>query len=129
MLWAYLRLFGFGALEQFDGTKLFVGNAHDADIAILGQKTLDSSDVGIGILNTGTMAHIDGELKHSEAIAHKTLAKQRIVLAVFLGFGWQVEENHYPHNAIFAESLHVIGLQDKQCFLLRQQSTWREMTR
>lgn len=36
LLWPYLWLLGFDTLKEFDGTKLFIGDGHDANVTILG---------------------------------------------------------------------------------------------
>ena len=60
----------------------------------------------IGIFSTGTMACIDGELEHVEAILEKFFSEGGIVFPVFFRVGRQVEENEDPHNPVFANPVH-----------------------
>ena len=73
-----------------------------------GTKPLDALDVHLGIVHAGAVPHIDGKLKHGEAIVAKKFAKKLVRLFVLLCFGRQVEENQYPHDAIFTQSVHTL---------------------
>ena len=81
----------FLAVEDFEITKLLVGNAKDTHLPKFREKRLDALDVHFGILHAGTMADVGGELKHGEAIALEFLAKLCVGLAVALGLGRQIK--------------------------------------
>lgn len=95
------------AAKQLNGGELLVGHAKDADIAIVGKNRFDSLNMHLGILLTGTMAHVDGELKHREAVTLQILAKVSIGLAISFRLGRQIEKHQYPHNSIFTETIHT----------------------
>jgi hypothetical protein len=54
----------------------------------------------IGVFPAGAMPHVYAELEHIEAIRHNIFAKFRVQLLILFGFGWQVKEYKYPHDAI-----------------------------
>ncbi len=81
------------AIEQFYVTELFVSDTHDANLPELWQHGFHSLAVNLGILHTGTMAHIDGELEHRESILNETFAKLGVFLNVFLRLSREVEQN------------------------------------
>lgn len=95
-------------VENLNITKLLVGYAENAHIAKFGQKRLYAFNVYRGILHAGAMTHIDRKLKHGEPVAAQVLTKKRIGFFVFLGVGRKVEKYKYPHNPVFAESVHSI---------------------
>ena len=105
------------AKEQLDVTKLFVCDAHDANLAKLRQNCFHPFSMHLCILHTGTMADVNGELEHGEAVLHETLSKLGVFTKVFLRFCRQVEQYHEPHNPVFAKPFcyHVTSL-DRQSF-------------
>ena len=72
-------------------------------MAELWQEGADPFHVDIGIFHAGTMAQIDGELEHGEAILLQLLAEGGIRLPLLLGLGGKVEEDKNPHDAELAE--------------------------
>ena len=58
------------------------------------------------ILAAGTVADVDGELKHRESVALQILSEIGISFLVFFRFRRQIEKNQHPHNPIFAETVH-----------------------
>ena len=70
------------------------------------------------ILRAWTVARINGELKHVEAVVQQFLSEGGIVFAVFLGFGGQIKKHQNPHDTVFAKSVqhlhfrknHFLGL-------------------
>lgn len=47
----------------------------------------------IGILSAGTMPYINGELKHSKAVAHEFFAELGSGVPLLLGVGREIEKN------------------------------------
>ena len=80
------------AIEKLYVAELFVGDAHDADLAELWQHGFDPLAVNLCILHAGTVAHIDGELKHGEPILDEAFAEPGVFLDVLLRLSWQVEQ-------------------------------------
>jgi hypothetical protein len=87
--------------------KLFICYTQDTDTASGRDKGLHSLDVNIGVLSTGTVPYVDGKLKHGKSIALQIFSKVCVTLLFFLGFCWKVEEDKYPHDTIFTETVHV----------------------
>ena len=54
--------------EEFYLGELLVGDGHQADLSVFGKSGFHSALVDGGIFAAGTMAHVDGELKHGEAV-------------------------------------------------------------
>ncbi len=58
----------------------------------------------IRVFPAGTVAQVDAELKHVEAIGHDLFAELRIYLAFLFGFSWQVKKYKYPHDTVCVKS-------------------------
>ena len=79
------ELNGIGRLarrEVFHHTKLLVGKRPDHHLALIGKHRLDPPHMRLCLLHTRTMAHIDGVLKHCEAILQQLLAEAGSRLAL-----------------------------------------------
>ena len=100
-----IRRHGLLAVKQFDGTKLLVGNAEDADVSECRKERFYPFYMDLGVLHACAMTHVNGELEHREAVALEVLTEQGIGLLVFPGSRRQVEENKYPHNPVFAKTV------------------------
>ncbi len=87
--------------------KLLVCNSKYANLSLRGNHSLDSFQVDISILLTGTMTDINRELEHDESITQECLAKIGSHSHLFLCFYWQIKKNEKPHNAIFTKSFCV----------------------
>lgn len=55
------------------------------------------------------VTHVYGKLEHGEAILLQVLAEEGVCLLVLLCFRWKVEQYEYPHDAVFAKSVHIVG--------------------
>ncbi len=106
---------------QLDLRKLFVGDSKASNLSVFWQAGLYTFKVYVGILTAGAMTHIYRELEHRESVADKLLAEVGSSLALFLGVGRQVEEHKKPHDAVFAETVHLTFL-GKRPGGLRQRS-------
>ena len=98
-----IGLYGLAGIENLHVGKLFIGDAEHAYMATFWQDGPYTPHVHLGVLHTGAVAQIDGELKHGEAILHDLLTECGSRLALALGLGRKVEKHHYPHDAVFAE--------------------------
>lgn len=98
----------FLAIEKFDIAKLLVRNTENSDLPVFRKERFYSFYMYGGVLLTGTMTDIDGELKHGEPIALQIFAEFSRSLAVFLGFGGEIKQNKYPHDAIFTKAFHTL---------------------
>ena len=78
--------------EDFNFAKLFVGDGYDGHMTVFGQQCFDTSQMYVGILTAGTVAHIDGKLKHGESVAHEFFAELGSGMTLLLGVGREVEE-------------------------------------
>ena len=87
LLTSSIRLMWLIAIKEFDVGKLFVSDTHDAHFPKLRQNGFHSFSVDFRILHTGTMPHIDGELKHRETVFLESLTKQVVFANVFLSAG------------------------------------------
>ena len=105
--------YNFSGREYLHHTKLFVGNAQYAHLALWWEKHFYPFYMHLGIFTAGAVAHINGELKHGEAVAQKFLAEVGVGFPLFLGIGRQVKKHKYPHDTVFAEtveiSVHISG--------------------
>ena len=93
------------AVKQLDGAKLLVGYAKHADMAILRKKRFYALYMYLGVFHACAVADVNRELEHRETVALQVLAEKSIGLLVPLCFGREVEENKYPHNPVFAETV------------------------
>lgn len=100
---------GLLAIKKLNVFELFVGDGKNAYFAIFRHQSLDAADMYGGVLATGTMAHVDGKLKHREPVAHDILTKTRSIFALFARRGGEIEEYKYPHDAIFTKTFHESG--------------------
>lgn len=107
--WCIGRKF-FLVVEQFYFAELFVRDGYHSYMPKFRKHGFDPLQMHIGILTTGTMPHINGELKHGKSIAQQFLSELSRLVPFFFCVGWQVEENKYPHDAILAESGVVHGM-------------------
>ncbi len=105
MLTRSIRLYRFLAIKQLYGAELLVGDTKYTYMSVLGKERLNTLDMHLGILHAGTMTDINRELEHRETVALQVLAEQGIGLLVPLCLGRKVEENKYPHNPVFAETV------------------------
>lgn len=64
-----VRLNLFLAHEEFYLGELLVGDGETSYLAKLRQRRLYTLQVYIGVLAAGAVAHVDGELEHSESVA------------------------------------------------------------
>ena len=87
MAWS-IWLLRLGTEEYFDVAKLLVGDTHDTNLTKLWQDGLYTFAMHLSILHAGTVAHIDGELEHGEAVLNETLAELRVLLDVLLRLCW-----------------------------------------
>lgn len=99
MVWRR-QLGRFGAVKQFHLAELLVGNAQNADAALIGQNLFHPADMHIRILAAHAMPDVQAELEHGETIVQDLLPEFRIALAVGRRFGGQVEHYKYPHNPV-----------------------------
>lgn len=111
-----VRFYGFMSIKYLYVAKLFVGYAEDSNIAKFGQERLYTLNVYCGILHAGAMADIDRKLEHGESVTAQILTKKRVSLFVFLGVGGQVEKYKYPHNSVFAKSVHGIDIYNSETY-------------
>lgn len=93
--------------KDFHIPKLLVGNANDSYFSFVGNKFLYSTDVYLHIFFTGTMPDIDGELKHCKSIFNKVFSKKGMLPPFPFCLCWEIKENHYPHDSIFAKTVHI----------------------
>ena len=93
-------------IKKLNVSKLLVCYAHYSDLSIFRKKRVDTLHVDFCILHTCTMAYINGELKHGEAILLQPLSEHGVFFYVFLCFCWQIKKNKYPHNSIFTKTIH-----------------------
>jgi hypothetical protein len=74
-------MLGLCAKEQLDVAKLFISDTHNANLPKFGQDGFHSFAMNLCILHAGTMAYIDGKLKHGEPVLNETLAEFGLFLA------------------------------------------------
>ena len=77
-----------GSIKKFDVAKLLVGDAHNANLAKLGQDGFHALAMYLGVFHTSAMAYVDGELEHGEAILNETLSELGVLLDVLLCLCW-----------------------------------------
>ena len=82
-------------------TKLLVSKRHDHHLTLIGEHRLDPPHMRLRLLHTRTMAHIDGVLKHREAILQELLAEAGSRLALLRRTRRQIKEDKDPHDAVF----------------------------
>ena len=95
--------------EDFNFAKLFVGDGYDGHMTVFGQQCFDTPQMYVGILTAGTVAHIDGKLKHGESVAHQFFAEHGGGVTFPLCVGGKVEKYEYPHNTVLAETYVAHG--------------------
>ena len=98
--------------ENLHFAKLLVGNTQNADVAKLGHERLHPLDMYLGVFIAWTMPQINRKLKHRETVGHDALAKSGVCLALFLRLRRQIKKHQYPHDSVFAKSVHhnsIIG--------------------
>lgn len=83
----------FVAKEQFNISKLLVGDAHDAHLPEFGQDGFHPLAMNLCILHAGTMAHINRKLEHGEAILNETLSEFGVFFDVLFRLCWEVEQH------------------------------------
>ena len=93
--------------EKFYLGELFVGDGEKPHLPIVGQCRLYALQVYGGILAACAVADIDGELEHGESVRKKVFAEIGCSLTLLLGFGGEVKKHEQPHDAVFAEAIHV----------------------
>ena len=111
LAWRVNRLW-LAVAEDLHVAKLFVGDAHDANVTKFGHKRFHPLDVYLGIFPARAMPQIDGKLEHRKTVGHDALAEIGVGLPLFLRLRRQIEKHQHPHNAIFAETVHynsIIG--------------------
>ena len=84
--------------ENLHFAKLFIGDTHDSNVAILGHERLHPLDVDFGILAAWAMPQINGKLEHRESVGHDAFAEIGISLTFLLCFRRQIEKHQHPHN-------------------------------
>ena len=99
----FLNLF---FVKKFHWAELFICNWQNAHLAFGWKKRFYATDMHLGVFCTWTMTHIDGKLKHYEPVWNQPFPEVGILLPLFLCISRKIEENEYPHNSIFAESVH-----------------------
>ena len=107
LLPCWFSFFRLQARKNLHLAELLVGDAQNANFAMLGQKRFHALDVHIGILATRTMPDVSRKLEHGETVAHDALAKLGCRFPLLLGLGRQVVKHHHPHDFVFAESVGV----------------------
>ncbi len=86
--------------------KLFVGKAENSDMAIFGKIAFYATHKTVGSFFAGTVAHVNGELKHQETITYEVLTEFRTRLALFFRARRKIKLYEYPHGAILIDSKH-----------------------
>ena len=122
-----LFLYLFTLREKFHTSKLFVCYGKNSYLAILGQESFNSWDVGLCILRWGTIPRINRELKHYKSIFQQILSELSRCFALLLCICGQIEEYQYPHYPIFAESFHQVTFPDIKVVLTHQRNTSSKM--
>lgn len=105
----------FFADKQLYFGELLVGDGQATYLSELWQGCFDAFEVYGGILAAGTVAHVDGELEHREAVAQQMFAEVGSGLPFAFGVGGEVEEDKEPHDAVFAETVHCATFRGKLC--------------
>lgn len=95
------------SIEKLDVRKLLVSDAHHSHFSMLRYETSDTPHMYLRILHAGTMAHIDGKLKHCKPILLQGLTKISIRFLVLFRFRRKIKENKYPHNSVFTQPVEV----------------------
>lgn len=116
MLARCVRFYRFVTVEYLYVAKLFVGYAEYSNIAKFGKERFNPLYVYLGVFHACTMADIDRKLEHGESVTAQILTKKRVSLFVFLGVGGQVEKYKYPHNSVFAKSVHGIDIYNSETY-------------
>ena len=78
LLWLRSRFLYFRTMIDVYVGKLFVSNTHHSHAATFGHEMLYALHVNVGIGHTSAVAHIDGKLKHGEAI-HLQLSAEKLI--------------------------------------------------
>ena len=86
-----IGMLGLCAKEQLNIAKLLVSDAHNANLPEFGQDGFHSFAMNLCILHAGTMAHIDGKLKHGEPVLYESFAEFGVFLDILLRLRWKVE--------------------------------------
>ena len=94
----------FLAMEEFDHTKLLIGNLHNAHLPLFGQGIFGAFYMHGRIFATGTEPHIDTELEHGKAIVQEILTKLGRILPIRQSLCWQVKKYEYPHATVLVET-------------------------
>ena len=90
LTWSIWNLW-FGSKEKFDIAKLFISYTHNPHFSKLRQYGFYAFTMDFSIFHTGTMTHIDGELKHGESILNETLSEFSVFLDIFLRLSGKIE--------------------------------------
>ena len=93
--------------ENLHFAELFVGDAQNTHLTILGHERLHSLDVDFCVLAARAMPQIDGKLEHRETVGHDALAEVGGCFAFFLRLRRQIEKHQHPHDSVFAKPVHV----------------------
>lgn len=83
LTWSIGRLW-LGTKKELYVTKLLVSDAHDSHLSEFWQHGFYPFAMNLCILHAGTMAHVDGKLKHGEPVLNKSLAEFGVFLDILL---------------------------------------------
>ena len=92
--------------KQLHAGVLFVRDGEYPYLPILWQHVFDPFDMRLRILGTRTMTHIYGELEHNETVLNQFFSEFCGRLPFLFGLCRQIKEDKYPHNPVFAETIH-----------------------
>ena len=76
-----IGLLRLSAIKQLNVAKLLVSDAHNANLPEFGQDGFHTFAMNLCILHAGTMAHVDGKLKHGEPVLYESFAEFGLFLA------------------------------------------------
>jgi hypothetical protein len=79
---------------------LFIGDGHDAYMAMFGQHAFYAFYMHLCILAAIAMAQVHAELKHGESILEYFFSETGCHLPFFFGLGGKVIEHNDPQDAI-----------------------------